>query len=114
MSIEFVFGTLSFKVATSFAWLIANWAYLDFRRTGDGGFKRLVAFWMGWPMTFVTAMLVKNGSQPQIRLDDRNLDELVDEIRRDRLLRERSDRGRALPPEGDLPAGGVPRGQEAA
>lgn len=69
------------------AWLIANWAYLDFRRRGERGFKRVVAFFMGAPTTFATALWVTEGSQPRIREDDEDLDQLFREVRRDRLLR---------------------------
>ena len=74
-----------------FVFVIANWTYLDFRRVDERGFKRFVAFWLGWPLTFLTKILVENGSQPRMELDDRDLGDLVKEIRRDRLLRARSE-----------------------
>ena len=68
----------------SILWIVANLAYLDDRRAGRRGFKRLVAFWLGWPWTFVTLLSVDEGSQPELRTDDEGLRELVREIRRDR------------------------------
>lgn len=76
------------KVVAFVAWLVANWAYLDFCRMGEGGFKRLAAFWIGFPTTFVTRLVVDEGTQPRMREDDDDLDELVREVRRDRRLRE--------------------------
>jgi hypothetical protein len=75
-------------MVTAFAWFIANWVYLDFRRTGKRGFKRLVAFWMGWPATFVSLLVVRDGSQPRMLADDDGLDDLMAEIRRDRIGRD--------------------------
>lgn len=79
------------RVVAFVAWLIANWAYLDFCRRGEGGFMRLVAFWIGFPTTFVTSLVVEEGGQPRMREDDDDLDELFREARRDRILREGPD-----------------------
>lgn len=74
-------------VVSVVAWLIANWAYMDFRRRGERGFKRVVAFFMGAPTTFATALWVEEGSEPRIRADDADLDQLLHEIRTDRAIR---------------------------
>lgn len=88
MDIGIGLGEYTLEVAvTLFAWIVANWAYLDFRRTGTRGFKRLVAFWMGWPATFLSLLVVRDGSQPRIQADDSGLEDLVHQIRRDRLMR---------------------------
>ncbi len=89
-------------IVGAFVFVIANWTYLDFRRVDERGFKRFVAFWLGWPLTFLTKILVKNGSQPRMELDDQALGELVKEIRRDRLLRGRSAEERAIPSPNEL------------
>ena len=90
------------RIVWAFVFVIANWTYLDFRRVDERGFKRFVAFWLGWPLSFLTKILVENGSQPRMKLDDQDLGELVKEIRRDRLLRGRSDGERALASPSDL------------
>jgi hypothetical protein len=88
MDVSFVFGEFSIELAvTFFTWLIANWAYFEFRRTGDRGFKRLVAFCLGWPASFVTMLMVAEGSLPRVRDDDEGIAELVEEIKADRRLR---------------------------
>ena len=89
-------------IVWAFVFVIANWTYLDFRRVDERGFKRFVAFWLGWPLSFLTKILVENGSQPRMKLDDRDLGELVKEIRRDRLLRGRSKGAGALPSPNEL------------
>ncbi|MGD2068833.1 MAG: hypothetical protein PVI57_09205 [Gemmatimonadota bacterium] len=68
-------------------WVLANWVYVDMRRRGERGIKRFFAFWLGWPGTFVGMLSVDEKSQPTIRADDRDLRSLVQEIRRDRMLR---------------------------
>lgn len=89
-------------IVLAFVFVIANWTYLDFRRVDERGFKRFVAFWLGWPLSFLTKILVENGSQPGMELHDRDLGKLVKEIRRDRLLRARSEGERALPSRNEL------------
>lgn len=76
------------RIVAVVAWLIANAAYLDFRRRDEHGLKRLVAFWIGFPATLATFLAVEDGSQPRIRDDDADLEELFDEVRRDRRLRD--------------------------
>lgn len=76
-----------------FAFVVANWAYRDFVREGSGGFGRLVAFWMGFPATFATRLLVRERSETDMRDDDEGLDHLVREIRRDRVRRGAEGRG---------------------
>ena len=65
-------------------WVLANAVYVDMRRSGERGFKRLCAFWIGWPGTFVGMLSVDEESRPRVRMDDRGLKSLVEEIRRDR------------------------------
>lgn len=99
MGFEIMAGEFALEVAIGFfVWLIANWAYLDFRRNGIRGFKRVVAFFMGWPTTFLTLLLVVESRRPRIKDDDEGLEELVREIRRDRLVREGWDDSSAVGP----------------
>jgi len=79
--VEAIFGAV--------LWLLANIVYWDDRRRGrDDGFRRIVAFLLGWPATFVTFLVLTEGSVPPARRDDAGLDALVDRIREDRLRRE--------------------------
>ena len=84
-------------------WVLANAVYVDMRRAGEKGFKRLAAFWLGWPGTFVGMFAVDEGSQPAVRHDDRDLRALVEEVRQDRL-----DRGDALYTRPERLPGGEP------
>lgn len=84
-------------------WVLANWVYVDMRRRGERGIKRFLAFWLGWPGTFVGMLSVDEKSQPTIRADDRDLRSLVQDIRRDRILRSGGEA--SLPGTGE-PAGG--------
>ena len=90
------------------AWVLANWAYLELRRSGRKGFLRILAFFSGWPATLTTMLMVEDGSRPRLELDDEGLDDLRREIRRDRLRRERRDEDGRLPPEAS-PGPGCPR-----
>lgn len=74
-------------IAVLVLWILANAVYVDMRRRGEKGLKRLVAFWIGWPGTLVGMLSVDEASQPAVRKDDRDLGLLVREIRRDRAVR---------------------------
>ena len=80
------------EVVGAVVWAVANVVYFDLRRKGVHGFSRILAFWMGNPMTWLSLFVVKEGSQPTFEPppDDEAL--LFREVRRDRLLRERSER----------------------
>ena len=67
--------------------VLAVFVYIDARRKGLGGFRRLAAFWFGFPATFFVMMLVRDGSQPAIRSHDEGITDLVAEIRKDRAAR---------------------------
>ena len=75
-------------------WLVANGVYVDLRRKGEKGFARLVCFWLGLPVTWLSLLVVGEGSQPRIRPPPDDELRLLEEVRRDRALRagERSDR----------------------
>jgi hypothetical protein len=80
------------EVVAAAVWAVSNFVYFDLRRKGVRGFSRLLAFWMGNPMTWVSFFVVQEGSQPTFEPppDDEAL--LLQEVRQDRLLRERSER----------------------
>ena len=71
-------------------WIVANVVYVDARRKGTRGFHRFLAFWMGLPVTWVTLMAVREGSQPRIEPPPDDEERLLAEVRRDRALRARS------------------------
>ena len=78
-------------------WVIANIAYGSMVRTGEQGFRRLAAFWLGWPGTFVSYMVIKptrRMSEPQI--DSRHQRQLESEEERDLLFEIRRDRARQI------------------
>ena len=70
-------------------WIVATVAYVSYVRDGERGFKRLAAFWLGFPWTLCCAFIVPRSK----RLREPRRDELEDErtllmeIRRDRALR---------------------------
>ena len=85
-------GLILEATVTAVVWAVSNLVYLDLRRKGIRGFSRFLAFWMGTPTTWVSLFMVPEGSQPGFEPppDDEVL--LLQEVRRDRLLRERAGR----------------------
>lgn len=78
-------------------WIIANFSYRAMVRDGEGGFRRLVAFCLGWPGTFVSYLGVKpprRGAVP--RPDARYRAQLELKEERDLLLEIRHDRARRI------------------
>lgn len=69
-------------------WLVANGVYLDMRRRGRRSFVRVLAFLMGLPATWITLLVVRPGTQPDIVPPADDEDALFREVRRDRALRE--------------------------
>ena len=71
-------------------WTVANVAYGLFRTSGEGGFKRIVAFWMGMPLTWITLIVVREGV-PMLASDADDVGGEIAELRadidRDRRLR---------------------------
>jgi hypothetical protein len=92
-------------IAALIMWVLANAVYVDMRRRGERGFKRLCAFWLGWPGTLVGMFSVDEASQPAIRHDDEGLRSLVEDIRRDRIARgdlgSEIDGPESIPPDDD-------------
>jgi hypothetical protein len=84
------------EVVAAAVWAVSNLVYFDLRRKGVRGFSRFLAFWMGNPTTWVSLFVVQEGSQPVFEPppDDEAL--LLQEVRQDRLLRERSEGPRPI------------------
>lgn len=74
------------EIVGLFLWLVANAVYLGAVRRGEGGFRRLVAFWIGLPGTFVTLVAVKEGSQPVVEPPPDDDAALLEDVRRSRAL----------------------------
>ena len=77
-------------------WITANVAYGPMVRSGERGFRRFAAFWLGWPGTLVSYFVIKptrraaeprvdNRYRTQIELEEER--DLLLEIRRDQALR---------------------------
>ena len=85
-------GLMLGATVTVVSWAVGNLVYLDLRRKGIHGFTRFIAFWMGNPWTWLSFFLVQEGTQQVCEAppDDDAL--LLQEVRKDRLLRERAER----------------------
>ncbi|MGE0160788.1 MAG: hypothetical protein AB7T31_15400 [Gemmatimonadales bacterium] len=72
-------------------WALANVVYVDMRRKRVGGFGRFAAFWVGFPATWLSLLVVKEGPATAIEVPDDDEEALLREVRldrRDRGLRE--------------------------
>lgn len=67
-------------------WLAANGLYIDMKRKGRQGLVRIIFFWMGTPATWLWLFLVPEGKKPALPPPADDFDELLEEIRRDRVL----------------------------
>jgi hypothetical protein len=83
-------------VVTAAVWAVSNVICFDLRRKGVRGFRQILALWRGNPWTRLSFFVVKEGSQSTFEPppDDEAL--LLQEVRRDRLLREKSERPLSL------------------
>ncbi len=88
-------------------WALANVVYVDMKRKGVGGFRRIVAFWLGNPTTWFSFFLVREGRMPRFEPPPDDDQALLMEIRMDRERRGLSGpdepeheigQGRAAPP----------------
>lgn len=70
-------------------WVIANMVYADLRRRGERGIGRILAFFAGQPLTWISLFAVREGKPRGIRSPPDDEDRLLREIRVDRELRER-------------------------
>ena len=70
-------------------WLLGNYFYYEYRKEGErSGLKRFVTFWMGFPLTVVSLLVVPLGKSPLLKAPPSEGDSLLEEIRRDRALRD--------------------------
>ena len=74
----------------SLVWVAANFAYCAYLRDGESGFKRLAAFWLGFPITMISMFVVPHTRR--LRVPERSeLEEeyqLLLEIKQDRASRD--------------------------
>jgi len=75
---------------------VSNMVYLDLKRKGIHGFTRFLAFWMGNPWTWVTFFVVPEGTQQVFEPPPDDDARVLQEVRRDRLLRGRATQGRTI------------------
>ena len=74
----------------SLVWVAANWAYRSYVREGERGFKRVAAFVLGFPITLVSAFVVRPVKRIKLQQAEDEERSLLLEIRRDHALREAS------------------------
>ena len=79
--------TIVSAVVGFLVWVVANVVYADKRRRAVRGFARLLAFWLGLPGTFLSLLLVKEGSQPALDPPPDDDESLLAEVRRERTER---------------------------
>lgn len=82
-------GPMLRELLGALVWIMANVTYRSFVREGERGFKRLVAFWLGWPGTLVSAFSLRGARRvSRGEVDESEGErELLLEIRRDRSRR---------------------------
>lgn len=79
---EVLFGTI--------VWVVAVTVYSDCLKRNERGFRRLAAFWLGFPFTVVSACVVSGRKTPPTLPHPDEESDLLAEVRRDRQLRERT------------------------
>ena len=92
----------------SLVWIVANVAYGSYVRDGERGFKRVLAFYLGFPGTLCSAFAIPRRK----RIAEHRHDELEDE--QTLLMEIRRDRARRLSPiRGEDEGTDVARDEEA-
>jgi hypothetical protein len=86
--------------------LTANVIYIDKKRKGVRGFGRICAFWLGTPVTWLWLFFLPEGKLREIEPPPDDVEGLLEEIRRDRALREAAGGTAGELPSGD--GGGLP------
>jgi len=71
-------------------WTLANVVYLDLRRKGIRR-GRFIAFFAGYPGTFISLFIVREGAASHLRPPPDDDDALLRDIHADRALREASE-----------------------
>ena len=85
------------QIMAALVWIIANFVYGSMVRDGRRGFRRLAAFYLGWPGTFLSYLTIKQTrrvSDPEVEARVRAHLELEEE--RDLLLEIRRDRAHRI------------------
>ncbi len=78
-------------------WIVANVVYGSMVRDGEHGFKRLAAFYLGWPGTFLSYLSIKQTRLvSDLEVEPRVRAQLELEEERDLLLEIRRDRARRI------------------
>ena len=80
----------------SLVWIVATVAYVSYVREGRRGFRRLAAFWLGFPWTLCSSFLLPHSRRftGPVRNESEDEETLLLEIRRDRARRNRLAEGR--------------------
>jgi hypothetical protein len=68
-------------------WLLANAVYYDMRRKDVKGFGRVVAFFAGYPLTWLTLFAVKEGQVAALQPPSDDDERLLREVQIDRKRR---------------------------
>jgi hypothetical protein len=68
-------------------WTLANVVYVDMRRKGVRGFGRFAAFWVGFPGTWLSLLVVRGGQAATIEAPDDDEEVLLRQVRLDREAR---------------------------
>jgi hypothetical protein len=72
---------------TAIVWALANVVYIDMRRKGVRGFGRFAAFWVGFPATWASLLVVREGRAATIEPPEDDEAALLREVRLDRRAR---------------------------
>jgi hypothetical protein len=85
------------QIMAALVWIIANFVYGSMVRDGRRGFRRLAAFYLGWPGTFLSYLTIKETRRrPDPEVEARVRAHLELEEERDLLLEIRRDRARRI------------------
>ena len=80
------------EILGGLVWIIANVTYGPMVRSGERGFRRFAAFWLGWPGTLVSYFVIKPTRRvAEPRVDTRHRTQIESEEERDLLLEIRRD-----------------------
>jgi len=85
------------QILAALVWITANIVYGNMVRDGRHGFRRLAAFYLGWPGTFLSYLTVRQVRRVADPEDEARLRAQLElEEERDLLLEIRHDRARRI------------------
>jgi hypothetical protein len=85
------------RILARLVWIMANVTYGSMVGTGERGFRRFVAFWLGWPGTLVSYFVIKPTRRvAEPKADARYQAQLEFEEERDLLLEIQRDRAHRI------------------